>query len=218
MKILAISCADRLLSVSLNIDGEIVTKHQPSNRDQNESVLVLVASLLSERQIAKKEIDAVAYGKGPGSYTGLRIAAGVAQGIAYGVEIPAIPISNLAAIAQGLSDKKAFVALDAKKNKLFVGAYERGANGIVEPVSEDGLFEIQDVQLSGKNWKGAGDGWDLRYQELERQFGGQIDGWEANRQPCAEEISILGMEYFQRNLGVEPYLAIPNYLSPYFTN
>ncbi len=218
MKILAISCADRLLSVSLNINGEIVSKHQPSNRDQNESVLVLVASVLSEGQIAKEEIDAIAYGKGPGSYTGLRIAAGVAQGIAYGIEIPAIPVSNLAAIAQSLSHKKVFVAMDAKRDKIFVGFYERGANGIVEPVSEDGLFEIQDVQLIGKNWKGAGDGWDLRHQELEREFGSQINGWEANRQPYAKEISILGMDYLQRSLGVEPYLAIPHYLSPYFSN
>ena len=218
MKVLAISCSDRLLSISLNIDGEIVTKHKPSNRDQNSSVLVLVASLLSERQMAIEEIDAIAYGKGPGSYTGLRIAAGVAQGIAYGCNIPALPVSNLAAIAQGLPHKKAFVAMDAKKNKLFIGLYERGASGIVDSVREDGLFEIQDVKLTGKNWNGAGDGWDLRSEELERRFGSQIDGWKANLQPQSKEISILGMEYLGRNLGVESYLAIPHYLSPYFSN
>ncbi|MDE0308787.1 MAG: tRNA (adenosine(37)-N6)-threonylcarbamoyltransferase complex dimerization subunit type 1 TsaB [Acidiferrobacterales bacterium] len=218
MKVLAISCADRLLSVSLNIDGEIITKRQPSNRDQNNSVLVLVSDLLSETQMVTDEIDAVAYGKGPGSYTGLRIAAGVAQGIAFGSEIPALPVSNLAAIAQGLSHDKAFIVMDAKRNKLFVGAYERNPNGIVEPVCEDGLFEIQDVQLIGKNWKGAGNGWDLRHQELEQRFADQVDSWEANRQPCAEQISILGMNYLRCDLGVDAYLALPNYLSPYFSN
>ena len=74
------------------------------------------------------------------------------------------------------------------------------------------------MRLSGKNWIGAGDGWDLRAKELEKRFERQIDGWVANQQPHAKEISILGAEYSKRNHRMEAHLAIPRYLSPYFSS
>ena len=218
MKVLAISCADQLLSVSLNINGEIKTEETASNRDHNKFILVFINSLLAKAEISLGEIDAVAYGRGPGSYTGLRIAAGVAQGIAYGADKPVVPVSSMAAIAQKVSGNRVFVALDAKRNKLFVGLFEKNSDGIAEPVGEETLTAIEDVQLSGESWIGAGDGWDLRSERLEQAFDKQLDCWLPNHQSHSEEISVLGMEYFKRGLAVDSQLAIPKYLSPYFSN
>ena len=218
MKILAISCSDQLLSVSLNIDGEIYSEEICSNRDHNQFVLDFVDRLLSVAQIALGQVDAVAYGQGPGSYTGLRVAAGIAQGIAFGADMPVVAVSTMAALAQQLKHEKVFVAMDAKKDKLFVGFYVKSVDGIVDSISEEVLTTIDEVRLSGKNWIGAGDGWDLRAKELEKRFERQIDGWVANQQPHAKEISILGAEYSKRNQGMEAHLAIPRYLSPYFSS
>ena len=218
MTVLGISCADQLLSVSLNIDGEVKTEETASNRDHNKFILAFIDSLIAEAEISLGEMDAVAYGRGPGSYTGLRIAAGVAQGIAYGADKPVVPVSSMAAIAQKVSGNRVFVALDAKRNKLFVGLFDKNSDGIAEPVGEETLTAIEDIQLSGRNWVGAGDGWDLRSDQLEHTFGEQLDGWLPNHQSHSEEISVLGMEYLKRGLAVDSQLAIPKYLSPYFSN
>lgn len=217
MKILSVSCSDQLLSVSLNIDGEIRSAQIFSNRDHNHHILNFVDRLVAGAQISLQQIDAVAYGRGPGSYTGLRIAAGVAQGLGFGADVPAVAVSTMAAIAQKFSPNKVFVAIDAKKDRLFVGQYARNADGIAELVGDEQLTTIAEISLSGTNWFGAGDGWDQHAKELERRFRNQIDGWEPDQQPHANEIAILGAEYFRQNLAVEARLAVPRYLSPYFS-
>ena len=91
MKILAVNSSDDMLSVALNLDGQIDAKNEQAARNHNRSVLVLINQLLAEAGIGLNQIDGMAFGEGPGSFTGLRIAAGVAQGIAFGVDVPVIP-------------------------------------------------------------------------------------------------------------------------------
>ena len=119
MNVLAINSSESVLSVALNLGGEVRSRQRISDRNHNLFVLNMIDELLSEAGISMRQLDAVAFGEGPGSFTGLRISAGVAQGIAFGADIPAVPVSCLAAIAQKQGREKVVAAIDAKRSKVY---------------------------------------------------------------------------------------------------
>src|SRR5690554_2590516 len=100
MKILAIETATEACSAALLIDDAILERYELAPQRHNRLILPMIESLLAEAGIKISQVDAVAFGRGPGSFTGVRIAAGVAQGIAFGADLPVVPVSTLAALAQ----------------------------------------------------------------------------------------------------------------------
>ena len=105
MKILAIETATEACSTALMIDHVIIEHYQVAPRAHNRLIIPMIESLLSKANIHLNQLDALAFGRGPGSFTGIRIAASVAQGIALGADLPVIPISSLAALAQEVFDE-----------------------------------------------------------------------------------------------------------------
>jgi tRNA threonylcarbamoyladenosine biosynthesis protein TsaB len=103
MKLLAIDTATEACSAALACDDDIIERYEVAPRRHAELILPMVQSLLDEAQFGIDAIDAVAFGRGPGAFTGLRIAAGIAQGIAWAVDKPVVPVSTLAAMALGAS-------------------------------------------------------------------------------------------------------------------
>ena len=213
MKILAVNSSDDMLSVALNLDGQIDAKNEQAARNHNRSVLVLIHQLLADAGIGLNQIDGVAFGDGPGSFTGLRIAAGVAQGIAFGVDVPVIPVSCMAAIAQKQKSDKIVTALDARRGKIFWASYIRDERGLASLQGVEKFTAISELRITGNEWYGAGSGWDMHASVLLEQNEYCVVGWIANEAPQASGIAILAANYFERGLGKEAHLAIPRYMS-----
>ena len=213
MKILAVNSSDDMLSVALNLDGQIDAKNEQAARNHNRSVLVLINQLLAEAGIGLNQIDGMAFGEGPGSFTGLRIAAGVAQGIAFGVDVPVIPVSCMAAIAQKQKPDKIVTALDAKRGKICWASYIRDKEGLASLQGAEKFTDISELRTIGNEWHGAGSGWDMHAPVLLEQNEHCVVGWIANQIPQASEIAILAANYFERGLGKDAHLAIPRYMS-----
>ncbi|MEK7708231.1 MAG: tRNA (adenosine(37)-N6)-threonylcarbamoyltransferase complex dimerization subunit type 1 TsaB, partial [Pseudomonadota bacterium] len=128
MKILALETSTEFCSVALYLDGKIFNKEILAERRHSEILLPMVHELLEESALALQQLDGIAFGAGPGSFTGLRIACGVAQGLAYATNLPVIGISTLEAVAQQIDEQKIIVALDARMGEIYHAAYQRLTN------------------------------------------------------------------------------------------
>lgn len=127
-RLLALDTATQSVSAALYLDGRLVSKAQHEPNRHSECILPLVDALLKEAQVDPKSLDAIAFGAGPGAFTGLRVACGVAQGMAWALDKPVVPVSNLAATAraaflQGVRGR-ILVALDARMNECYCGVYD----------------------------------------------------------------------------------------------
>ena len=123
MKLLALDTATEACSAALYIDGEIKQEYQLAPREHTRLILAMVESLLVEAGITIKQLDALAFGRGPGSFTGVRIATGAVQGMAYGADLPVVPVSTLASIAQSVHDEhqaeSVLTAIDARMQAVY---------------------------------------------------------------------------------------------------
>lgn len=217
MNVLAINTSDDILSVALKLDNATSFEEIQSRRNHNQAVLVLIDKLLADAGVSLNGMDAIAYGVGPGSFTGLRIAAAVTQGVAFGADLAVVPVSCMAAVAQKQAQSRIVVAMDAKRSRIFSGCYVRDPNGWVVLEGEERLVEICDFYLTGNDWYGAGSGWDMHAEQLVEISGSCLQGWNQGQVPHAVEIAELGTVGLTKGDGKEARLALPQYNSPYFT-
>ena len=146
LKILAIDTSTDACSVALMVDGAVCNRCE-LGRQHSSRVLSMLDELLVESGLALTQLDAVAFGRGPGLFTGLRIGAGVVQGLAFGADLPVVPVSSLAALAQGLDTERTLSAFDARMSQVYWGAYVRNAQGMVELVGGECVVAPQCVPL-----------------------------------------------------------------------
>lgn len=133
MKLIAIDTATERCSVALLIDERIVERAAQTPRGHADLVLPMVEAVLAEAGLTLRQLDGLAYGRGPGAFTGVRIAVGVAQGLAYGAQLATVGISNLAAVAQQFARPGAriLVCMDARMNEVYWGRFESTHDGLV---------------------------------------------------------------------------------------
>lgn len=159
-------------------------------------------------------MDAIAFSRGPGSFTSLRIGIGVVQGLAWASGCPVIPVSSLAATAQAAAEKgikTALVALDARMNEVFTGLFRLNDNGIMTAVGEERVCGPDLVQAPGEaEVHAVGIGFD-RYPEL-TELAGRLAGIRADIWPDAISILKLAQEWLRNNKAVPAELAQPVYL------
>jgi len=142
-KLLAVETSSEACSVALRIAGEVRELHLHAPRRHAELLLPAISQLLAEADLTVSALDAIAFGRGPGSFTSLRIGIGVVQGLAWAAQRPVVPCSSLAAVAQDALDRAAdaaqcvYVAVDARMQEVFSAAFERGADGLARAVSEE---------------------------------------------------------------------------------
>ena len=128
LKILAVDTATEACSAALLVGGKLFSRWEEAPRDHTQKILPMVQSVLDEAGLSLDELDAIAFGRGPGSFTGVRIGISVAQGLAFGAGVPLIGISTLAAMAQGAhrleGATRVLTAIDARMNEVYFGHYE----------------------------------------------------------------------------------------------
>lgn len=129
MWILALETSTDLGSCALSHDGEVVERRCPAGRPHSETLLPLIRELLAEAGLAVAGLDAIAFGVGPGAFTGLRVACGAAQGLAVVAERPLLPVTSLEAMAELAGGEQVLSLLDARMGEVYVGGYQRAGDG-----------------------------------------------------------------------------------------
>jgi tRNA threonylcarbamoyladenosine biosynthesis protein TsaB len=215
MKLLAIETSSPQGSVAFADGDEIVERTIATPREQTARVLPLIGMLLADAGVALGDLDAIVFGRGPGSFTGLRIAGATAQGLALAAELPVAPVSSLAAIAQRAwrehRVERALVAVDARMGELYWGRF-RIEGAIAVPESPERLTVPADVVAPPDGaWSAVGSGFVAYAEALEPLLAGAASVWPAVV-PTARDLVALARPAVAggRTVGVDE--ALPVYL------
>jgi tRNA threonylcarbamoyladenosine biosynthesis protein TsaB len=196
----------------LCIDGEIVERFEIAPRRHAELALPWADALLADAGIARSQLDAIAVGRGPGAFTGVRLAIAIAQGIALGLDRPVIPVSTLAALAlpaaRGAPGAPVLAAIDARMGELYVGAY-RGLDGSLEAIMVEALSTAERVELDGDGWHGVGTGFAAQDGALAQRFAERLASVRADALPHAADVARLAL---RAGGGIAAELVEPAYL------
>ena len=216
MKLLAVETATEACSAALFIDGEIEERFQIAPREHTSLILPMMDSLMAEASISLQDLDAVAFGRGPGSFTGVRIATGVIHGVAFGLDLPVVPVSTLAAIAQDCFNKTeadyCFTAMDARMKEIYWAEYQKHPDGYAELKDEESVGPVEQIRFSEVEGFGAGSGWKVYGNELKARLQSFIQGYDASYLPRASCIASLGAVGFTQGKAVPVEQAMPVYL------
>jgi len=217
MKLIALDASTEACSAALLVDGAVIERYQLAPRRHAELILPMLESLLGETGLSVTDLDALAFGRGPGAFTGLRIAAGVAQGIAFGADLPVVPVSTLAALAQGVYHEqgatRVLAGIDARMHEVYWGRYALGDGEVMVLEGEERVCSPQAVEVpSHGQWVGAGTAWQTYAEVLGKHLRGRITTWLGERYPRARDIAILAAQDFKWGLAMEAEQALPVYL------
>jgi tRNA threonylcarbamoyladenosine biosynthesis protein TsaB len=213
MKLLALDTSTEYLSLCLWQDGEELSRDLLAGQTHSQRVLPMVGEMLAEAGLSLKQLDGIAFGAGPGSFTGLRIGCGVAQGLAFGANLPVVGVSTLLALAQQGQGPRVLACLDARMGEVYHAAYERlGAEW--RTVCEPGLYKPESVpMIEGDGWFGIGSGWAAYGEALNTCYAGQIRGIDKDAFPHARDIAALAAAEFAEGKGGVPAAeAAPIYI------
>ncbi|MDI9276001.1 tRNA (adenosine(37)-N6)-threonylcarbamoyltransferase complex dimerization subunit type 1 TsaB [Pantoea sp. EABMAA-21] len=217
-RILALDTATEACSAALLNQQQIDARFEIAPRDHTQRILPLVQELLQAQQLDLTALDVLAFGRGPGSFTGVRIGIGIAQGLALGANLPMIGVSSLATMAQGAwrltGANRVLAAIDARMGEVYWAEYQRDANGEWQGADSEAVLKPEDVQarigqLSGE-WATVGTGW-AAYPHLLSSTGATLMTTEVTL-PAAEDMLPLALSAWQRGESVAVENAEPVYL------
>ena len=218
MKLLAVETSTDACSAALFVDGALQEHFELAPKQHTLKILPMIDSLMAEAELNPNQLDALALSRGPGSFTGVRIATSVVQGIAFGADLPVVPVSTLAAIAEPFFQMNpieyAFTALDARMGEIFWGIYrnlhDQGVKLIGnESVGVAATVNIPDSVISGI---GIGSAWSVYHQELSTVLDDRLLDKQPDHWPRAAAIARLGVLGYQRQEAVPVEQAMPVYL------
>lgn len=229
MKILAFETATEACSVALWLDGEVRERFEIAPRRHAELALPWAQALLADAGVKKSQLDAIALGRGPGAFTGVRLAIAIGQGIALALDRPVIPVSTLAALALGAAEENALArsgapgahddgqrvlaAIDARMGEVYAGAFELRAGEAVplapEQVAAPEAVELPDA-LAG--WIGRGTGFAAAQGVLATRLAPLLAQVDAQALPHAAQVARLAAAAFARGEAVPPERIEPAYL------
>jgi tRNA threonylcarbamoyladenosine biosynthesis protein TsaB len=213
---LAIETATELPSLALVRAGVVSVRECPGLRAPSREVFEWTRELLDESGADLQELDCIAFGAGPGSFTGVRVAVAVAQALGYACGAPLCPVSTLAALAVGAFQETTVDAvaccLDAHMGEVYFGVYRRDAERGVHPLAVDALHAPDAVTLPpDMKFLAAGPGW-AAYPQIAERFQHQLVGIDAGLFPSAASVVTLARSRFLAGELVSPKDAQPNYL------
>jgi tRNA threonylcarbamoyladenosine biosynthesis protein TsaB len=219
LKILALDTATELCSVALLMGERVLVRERPPGPGHSAHILQMVQAVLGEAAVRLQALDCIAFGRGPGGFTGVRLAASVAQGLAYGASLPVVPVSDLLAVAQQALDlapaaASVLVCNDARMQEVYWTCATRDAGGLAQPVGPESVGPPDTVQLPSQlagPVLGAGRGFAV-WPSLQQRLGTQLGPVHPDLLPRAREILALAAAEWQAGHGVAPEQALPVYI------
>lgn len=212
MNLIAIETSTSWLSLAVSRRGEIRSRHILAEQRHAEILLDELDGLLGDAGLALADIDGIAYGEGPGAFTGLRIACGVTQGLALARNLPVIGIGTLLSVAEESGAPRAVVCLDARMSEVYHAAYLR-ENGRWREVCAPGLCAPAALpSVEGGGWTGCGSGFAAYADALAARLEGQLGATRPDITPTASAILRLALPRFERGEGRPAAMALPIYL------
>lgn len=213
-KILALDTSTDACSVALCVDGEIREDFRIIPRQHTQQLLPMVEQLLAESGVTVSQLDAIAFGRGPGSFAGIRIATGVTQGLAYAADLPVLPISTLDALALAAMEKQGVesvvAALDARMDEIYVASYTFPAGKLVRELEEK-VCAPSELELAGERYFAVGSGW--RYlEDMPSDTRLRLEVASELYYPSAAVMLKIAQDEFLLSGGVSAEQALPVYL------
>lgn len=212
MNILALDTSTEHCSIALSLSGHITSKDILAGQQHSELLLPLLHELLLTNDVTLSQLDGIAFGAGPGSFTGLRIACGVAQGLAFATNSALIGVSTLEALAQKSGNNKIIATLDARMGEIYHAAYKKN-DGHWVTVSEPMVCLPQNAPaLPGDNWVGCGSGFDVYTKELSHLYNKQLLDIQLGLYPHASEMTQIAITQLTKDPDIPPMDAAPIYI------
>lgn len=226
MKILALDTSTEVCSVALQSGDELLTRFDDSGRKNTDIILPFIDELMAEAGLKPQQLDLIAFGRGPGSFTGVRVATGIAQGIAFAADLPVAPVSTLAMLAQGAFEATAAQTIltinDARMKEVYAAAYRFEASAdfseiLAECVCKPADLEYCHPEQSGSGVEGArplivGTGFGAYAEVLQDKF--PATAWDINQmiKPHARHLIPIALQMQARDQLVSAEQALPVYL------
>jgi len=202
--------------LGLQLGSEVIDRTSPDVDTHSREILPSIESLVKEAGICIEDLDAIVFGQGPGSFTGLRIAVGVVQGLGYGLGIPVVPVSSMACIAQSviqvINPSLVFVGLTARLEEVYYGAY-KFEEEIAIAVIPEGVVDVSDLpQLPVGEWFGCGNAMPRLGTKIQEVTGVSFKSISSEAVPTISNLLSLGSVKFRRGESVSALQATPVYL------
>ena len=218
--ILALDTSTENCSAALSYNGEVLVRELESPREHTKRILPMVDSLLVEAGIKLTQLDALAFGRGPGSFTGVRIGTGIAQGLAFAADLPMLPISTLAAMAQGAhrlhQARHVLPAIDARMGEIYFAQYELNDKGFMTLVNKELVIAPQqllgDFNQSETAFHTLGTGWQTYAEILNGIQAQALTACTAIDFPSAADMVVLAGADLENGLAVAVEDAMPVYV------
>ncbi len=239
MNILALDTATEACSAALLSGPAVHERHEVAPRRHAELILPMVDAVLADAGLKLNDLDAIAFGRGPGAFTGVRIAAAVTQGLATGAGLPVLPVSSLAALAQGALNNAAaarlagpptapgpalphttpgqdtivLAAIDARMGEIYWSLYEPDADGLATPLAAEQVTAPAALKAPGDRQIFAiGSGWKTYCEPLQRILSERVTGADPERLPLAKDLLPLAAREYHAGRSVNAEQALPVYL------
>lgn len=212
MNILALETSTQWCSVALLQDQQCLVRESLAGQSHSGQLLAMVDALLHEAGVSLKALDGIAYGAGPGSFTGLRIACAVAQGLAFAHDLPVTGVGTLQALAAASDSERLICCLDARMNEVYYGLYVRSGTRWQEVLAPQ-VCAPEAVPLpQGAGWRGCGSGFAVYGDVLRQRLSGPLDTVLPLQYPHAREVAMLAAPVFAAGQGRPAETAAPVYV------
>ncbi len=217
MKLLALDCSTAACSVAVLNDDHIEERYQLAPREHAQLIVPMIEECLTAVNLRLTDLDALAFIAGPGSFTGLRIAASSAQALAYAADLPVVAVSSLRCLAQSVyrlyGAKQVLAAIDARMHEVYFGAYQLDHNEMMQPLYADGLFSPEQCPaIVGSNWHAIGSGWDNYAERLQQYYTEHLQQIHWQHFPHAADAAKLAAHDFAAGLAVPVEQVMPIYI------
>jgi len=213
MNLLAIETATESCSVALLAGERLYSRSELAPRRHAELLLPMCDEVLAEAGRSRHGLDAIAVGRGPGAFTGVRLAISAAQGIALALGIPVVPVSSLAALALQAPENDApiLAVIDARMGEVYAGWFRRTPDGLIEPIAGESVCAAAELPLASRDaCNVVGSGWSTYADVLRARLGAEPAWAEGDHYPQAVDVARLALPRVDE--GIAPELALPVYL------